>query len=971
MKAKTQGGLPLLQRTAMAVVLLASMPAAAQVQAGCTGSNPGTVICPGPNDTTPGPAGPATYAAGIVHQANGGNLTVRSGDGITSYGTGGFVTTATGANNLTIIKGPGNLSNNATAGTRAPVVIGATTGAGDINIMTEGTVQGAAAFVQHGIRAQSTAGGDISITSTGNVSVSTSASNPGVAGITAITNGGHIQLNVTNVSGPMGVNAQNTTGQIVMTGSTAAVNAVTTTGAISLTNTGGNITAQSISGDITASRTSSNGNFMLTTAGNIVANRVGTGTTMTDTSSGAGTTHLTLGTGNAGLVTVRAGSGDVTIDRLGVAGTLSGIEFLSGTGAAAINISGSNAINRGTLGSINAIGLTGAQGVMLDIGAFGSWSASTGTSTFSGAGDRVRILADGQLRTSATTDDLWTTVDFAAGQDELVNEGNLLVGARSTLRFDAVNPGVDQLDSSLTLSNLETFTNRGSIILGAFVFEGGASQGAGGNDSPPVVNTDLRQNDLLSLPGVDFVGEAGSRIKLNAALGSVQPGIQSSCDDALRGEVQEGSPVVVARDLPVADCVDLKGGTASGRTAIDIVEVQRFERGAYDPTGFVLVDVAGGSADPDAFFVGDESTNYSPAMGGIVDKGLFAYAIGYDETTDQFKLYGVEGAAGQQFPLIAQAGNELWRTSGSAWLDRQVDQRDVESSAGYGGSIWIRTASVSADRDQFNAVAAGHRTLNFDNTGRRDDITTTFGIDLLAANREGLSWAIGPMIGYARSRLSFESSSNRTNIEGTHYGVYGSITLGGLYLDAALNQLNATVDNRVPALDVPEAAALLSSDLTSFGGQLEAGWRLLSGKVQLEPLVSLSTVTSKLDGIRVPNADPNETGAQVNFADSTSTRAGVGVRLGLNDLAPSLVPIGLNLTAKVAQESDGDAQVTVENAGPNMVTSDVLDGTFSEISAALSITNRAKTAAGYLNIDTVFGDDYESLGFSAGFRLQW
>ncbi len=138
-----------LRLTAIAAVLLAPGAALAQVDADCTGSNPGTVNCTGP-----------TFANGITHTTNGGDLTVNSANGVTSYGTGGFFTTGVGSNNVTMTKGTGNLLTTA-AGTSAPIVIGASSESGDISITTTGTVAGRAATAQYGISAVSTGGGDI------------------------------------------------------------------------------------------------------------------------------------------------------------------------------------------------------------------------------------------------------------------------------------------------------------------------------------------------------------------------------------------------------------------------------------------------------------------------------------------------------------------------------------------------------------------------------------------------------------------------------------------------------------------------------------------------------------------------------------------------------------------------------------------------------------------------------------------
>jgi hypothetical protein len=173
------------------VLAALGLPAQAQVQAGCTGSNPGTVNCPGSADG----GASNVYATGIIHNNTAGDITVNSGNGITSYGTGGFVTTATGAHSITMTKGTGNLATAAATGTSAPVVIGATSVDGDISISTAaGNVAGVATAVQYGIRAQSTGGGDVRLGIGGIVSLAGAAANPGIAAISAQTGGGDIEV---------------------------------------------------------------------------------------------------------------------------------------------------------------------------------------------------------------------------------------------------------------------------------------------------------------------------------------------------------------------------------------------------------------------------------------------------------------------------------------------------------------------------------------------------------------------------------------------------------------------------------------------------------------------------------------------------------------------------------------------------------------------------------------------------------
>ncbi len=62
----------------------------------------------------------------------------------------------------------------------------------------------------------------------------------------------------------------------------------------------------------------------------------------------------------------------------------------------------------------------------------------------------------------------------------------------------------------------------------------------------------------------------------------------------------------------------------------------------------------------------------------------------------------------------------------------------------------------------------------------------------------------------------------------------------------------------------------------------------------------------------------------------------------------------------------------IENIGPlTPVTTNTLDGNFTEVTGAVSVSNPARTATGYLNLGGTFSSDYESLSVSAGFRFVW
>jgi outer membrane autotransporter protein len=110
----------------------------------------------------------------------------------------------------------------------------------------------------------------------------------------------------------------------------------------------------------------------------------------------------------------------------------------------------------------------------------------------------------------------------------------------------------------------------------------------------------------------------------------------------------------------------------------------------------------------------------------------------------------------------------------------------------------------------------------------------------------------------------------------------------------------------------------------------------------------------------------------VKLSDSESRRGSAGVRVTLEDLFSRDYPVALNLTARAIEEFDGESRISIVNTGPlDAPSTDKFDDTLFQLTGGLSVTNAPKTLNGYFNVDAVTGDDYDSLGVSAGFRYQW
>ncbi len=700
------------------------------------------------------------------------------------------------------------------------------------------------------------------------------------------------------------------------------------------------------------------------------------------TSTGGGNIGISVSSvGGDGSIQLGTGiqsetSGQTTIDLTGQVYGRTAAVHVGGGGGVTVNIDNTAVVNDPRqqqqyallIGNLNLLQAGAAE---LNVGDTGSWVF--GRSNRFGAGDDVVNVAIGgrvynqcgglsfgscnggpNISPAIGGDEAALSLDFGPGNDRFVNAGTLQVGTRyyqNNLAGGAPRQSdIQELAATLRLENLEHFDNAGSIVLGT-VFS---------NDT--VLQIDGWNDDILSMPGTAFSGSGNSRILFDVNFNGSG---QTACDGTLRD---------ANGWMPAADCVDLRGGSTAGSTEIVIAtDIIRGDFGAYTPDGVVLVDVNGGTSAAEHFTLSPDSVNYNPELGAI-EKRAFVYALGYDEANQQHKLYGMPGQDLYQMPLMAHAAQALWRGTATSWFDRQSDVRlALREGAALEGGAWVRVGSGSADRTVAQSVTGGTTTLSFDNSYEQETTTLNLGVDFLVGKEGDRAWSVGGMIGYGSSDLRFDHRANRANFEGPTLGAYASWLQGDWFVDAVLAGNWMSFDFDVPTFDLFPDSAILVTDTQTVGLQVDAGWRWQSGRYGVEPLLGLSYVQASFDDMDIPADDSESTGgASVAYDTATSLRASLGVHLSARDLLPRLFPLALNLTARAVNETDGEARVAIGNTGPVAApVANTFDGTFIEMSGGVTLSNAKGNALGYLNIDSTFNSDYESLGFSAGFRYRW
>lgn len=847
----------------------------------------------------------------------------------------------------------------------------------------------------------------IAYTADGDLSVSNAASlNAGSAGVDLLATGtDSLTFNSAGISGSGGVDLS------------------TELGALSATyrSVGGGVRATTAGGDLTLDAFLSTNNVLEATitggAGNLLVNldvesqgvlnvdtSASTGTTTVnhpvdifadmrgfDISAGSGLTTLNLGNVLPGFNATRSAvvvdaQGDVVLEGRG----LIGLDNTSATNADALRVRADNltlrfegdpgapasiegftaGIGRPSLGGSvdpgsSRVDLSGVStSAVLDFVSQSRWALSERPSVLSPGTNTVSIDATSVMYTRGTqggTEVNVTTLDFNGG-GTLNNAGRILlrpIAASGAGGAPEQGTRYANFPSELVIENLDTFNNSGSIHLGAgMLFRQQAPR--------ELQNTDFWNDDVLTLQGVQFHGEAGSRIYLDADLSSTLS--QQACDGSLRRA--DGR-------MPAADCVDLRGGGASGRTEVAVTDMFPGGRGAFLTDGVTLIDLAGSDPaeiDPEAFVLSPETSDYSPLLGGSIDKGMFLVPLLYDAEAQQFKLLTLPSAIALEQPMMASAAQELWRASTGSWLERQTEMRDTRRNLGQGGGVWTRVSNDSAERSITSITSGGGNDYTLETAHDVSTWSLTVGHDVVNETAGGDHWVFGGMVGYSTGALDFDAQSGRFRLDGMNIGVYAGYVGEHLYADLLYNGQWYKLKQDHPTLQL-ENDALLNNKGDSQGLQGELGWRWQAAMITLEPMLFFSLAQTTLDDVRVPGGDTlsDETlgGLNVTWDTARSRRAGIGLR-GLHRMDLGTLNLQLNLTGRLVNEMEGKNAAAIQSpSGIDAVVVDDFSGQFIDLLGGATLGNPDGTVAGYLNLNLQSGDDYSRTGVSVGFRYQW
>lgn len=656
--------------------------------------------------------------------------------------------------------------------------------------------------------------------------------------------------------------------------------------------------------------------------------------TDTHTFNNAGTVRGASATNQTTVVLTAAGAGDVVINNNGrIQGR---VDFSALTGDATFNNYTSGAAGSWAVGSnaANPVHFGAGDDTVNNVAGAAVTGALTGS--FGAGTDRI------------TNAGSWTTSIFSVTGLEVISNSGTWTSSSSLVAPDLEvleNSGV-MIVRTLTLASAETLTNSGVLSLGAasndvatltglqsFNNSGLIVLGGGGTTS----SNGLAGTRIMA-PGADFVGSGASRIALDATLGLIE---QDSCPQSA---------------TVLADCLNLAGGSTSGRTLLTITGVETAEGGGFNPAGVTLVDVSGGQSDASHFVLDPNSPGYSaeaPFGGAILAANGTPYSLFYDSATQTHRLVGLPGAEVLELSALSSAVQELWRIGDEAGYARQSELRGHNT----GGGLWAKVTGGNAERDVNSTLTVFGLSDTVGSRYEQESLAAVFGGDIV-----GEGYVAGVSVGRIQSRIDVGAGASEYDLKGLAVSVYGGLRMGDLYLDASASGYAGSMK-----ADATTVVSEVDGDASAFGGRVEAAWRFdLGSGFVIEPLASVTYVQSSLGDIALPGDKLNA----VDFGKGKSLRGGVGARAAyvadLGDLA-----LDLSLTGRGWKELEGENPAMLVGRGGRMGLSETFDGDFTELSGAATITALDGLVSGFASIGGRFGDDYESASATLGVRYNW
>lgn len=410
------------------------------------------------------------------------------------------------------------------------------------------------------------------------------------------------------------------------------------------------------------------------------------------------------------------------------------------------------------------------------------------------------------------------------------------------------------------------------------------------------------------------------------------------------------------------------------------IQVVAYNEGTYIDRPCDFVCVAG-----DAFYISEYSqdyisipTGFGPSVGAIRD-GMYVWYLEQRDYADlaevqieaepeyagDFRLVSTFGPNAAQLSKLGRAGVNIWTETddivqsqiatlngGGAGADLAVAYETPTPAAPtnkYG--VWVRGSGSWTTED--SQVSQGP--FVYDTSFNQDTYSIIAGADMKAGNVDN-GFRFGVFGGYITSNLNFDSWGSSVDYTGWTLGAYGAWAAGnGFYIDGTFKADFLDGEYRMPG-DTADA------NTTNLGVRANTGYRFNTGGFFFEPIASFQYVNSSIDNFGAG-------GAQVNFSEANSVRAGGGLRVGTAFASGGGSSTEVSLLGKVWNEFEDANTVSVcDPMGPCATYTDGISGVFGEVVASAVIRSADNLWAGYLQGGIEFNDAFTTYNAKLGVR---
>lgn len=706
-------------------------------------------------------------------------------------------------------------------------------------------------------------------------------------GVIAVTEGGGVRINNTaaitagfnaiaaRVVGRLGLAGDITVSSSAnLTARQPVIMAITNagTGAINYSLTGAN-TVRSTSTGPAILASSATGGINIGSA--IDSTIVSPGQAVVATSRG-GAININLAGVTTGSVaaTVEVGAGSINLSTaaLSSTGAAPAISATTTSGAVVVNANGNVTSSSGT-----GINVASGSTALVTIGAGTTTSGAVNginSTTFGGS----TIMNAGVIRSTGGF-----AIEANGGAASITNTGILigridLTGNADTFANNAAGRFTAVGTSDFGLGN-DSFNNAG--VLTAF-------SSATFNGLENYTNTGLIElrdgvaDDLLTFTGTTFTGGPGSQLGLDVSFAT------NSADR-------------------------LVIGTAAGSTTLRLNGVAPGTAPLLNLDGILVVDANSAAA-----------SNFQ--LGGVTDFGFTRLNLVFDAATSNFRVLTVPDTEVFETGHYGVGMSNAWNQSGDAWSARMTELRDVvftgleERPDGF--EMWAQGYAGSEGQNQVRSFDFGGAQTTFDLSYDQEFQGFQFGGDVQRSM--GRATLVFGLTGGVINSVQEFASGNAFKLEGGNLGAYAGLYASGFFLNglAKADRYEATVFSST-------AFFREETEATTIGAKAEAGYRIGSGGLFVEPVVTLAYTASDLDDLSVP-------GGTFTFEDDQSLRSETGARIG-GDLATGSSRIQPFIGVFAVQQFEGQNTVVFNSGLTAVRVENVEPDTYGKVSVGFNL----------------------------------